>query len=105
MEEFDASEVHSLSDIKVWQDTTFIDNFKRQTSVIYGYAGLKKFLDTNDLAFVLRAHEVVDDGYKVLFLINFEFRNIISILIRFIVLHCSLLLIIVICMKIKELYA
>jgi len=55
---------NSIGDIMRWQNIEFVDNDKRQTSFIFGYKALKKFLDDNYLSFVVRAHEVVDDGYK-----------------------------------------
>ncbi|BFU22742.1 Ser/Thr protein phosphatase, putative [Entamoeba histolytica HM-1:IMSS-B] len=51
--------------LDAWLATDFADNHLRQTSVLYGPRGLLNFLEKNDLICVVRAHQVMEDGFKL----------------------------------------
>ena len=51
--------------LDAWLATDFADNHLRQTSVLYGPRGLTEFLNQNDLICVVRAHQVMQDGFKL----------------------------------------
>ncbi|BFU20181.1 Ser/Thr protein phosphatase, putative [Entamoeba histolytica HM-1:IMSS-B] len=51
--------------LEAWLNTDFVDNTLRQTSVMYGLRGLLNFLNKNDLICLVRAHQVMEDGFKL----------------------------------------
>ncbi|KAL7711927.1 Serine/threonine-protein phosphatase [Entamoeba marina] len=51
--------------LDAWLATDFADNHLRQTSVLYGPRGLLSFLSKNDLICVVRAHQVMEEGFKL----------------------------------------
>ena len=51
--------------LDAWLNTDFIDNTLRQTSVMYGLKGLLNFLNRNDLICLVRAHQVMEEGFKL----------------------------------------
>ncbi|ELP83612.1 serine/threonine protein phosphatase 2B catalytic subunit, putative [Entamoeba invadens IP1] len=51
--------------LDAWLATDFADNHLRQTSVLYGPRGLLNFLNKNDLICVVRAHQVMEEGFKL----------------------------------------
>lgn len=51
--------------LEAWLNTDFVENSLRQTSVMYGYKGLKKFLMNNKLICLIRAHQVMEEGFKL----------------------------------------
>ena len=75
--EEDEDEEVTPEEMDEWRSIEFVDNDKRQISVIYGYEAIRRFLDENDLAMIVRAHEVVDDGYRVSFIyhVDYFYRN------------------------------
>lgn len=57
-------------DMRTWYETAFIENFPRQTSFIYGPAAVSRFLRTNNLVSVVRAHQVMEGGFKEHFFLD-----------------------------------
>ncbi|BFU24633.1 Ser Thr protein phosphatase putative [Entamoeba histolytica] len=48
-----------------WLDIDFIENTSRMTSFLFGAKSLIPFLETNNLTCVVRAHQVMEEGYKL----------------------------------------
>ena len=48
-----------------WLNIDFMDNQSRMTSYLYGAKGLMPFLDNNNLTCIVRAHQVMEEGYKL----------------------------------------
>ena len=46
-----------------WSNIEFVNNTMRHTSYFYGKKALEKFLKMNNLATIVRGHQVQDDGY------------------------------------------
>ncbi|ELP89503.1 serine/threonine protein phosphatase 2B catalytic subunit, putative [Entamoeba invadens IP1] len=51
--------------VDAWLNTDFVDNTLRQTSVMFGLRGLLTFLNKNDLICLVRAHQVMEEGFKL----------------------------------------
>ena len=64
---FDQSHPESMDKrrLDAWLNTDFVDNNLRQTSVMYGLKGLLGFLNKNDLVCLVRAHQVMEEGFKL----------------------------------------
>eukprot|EP00727_Mastigamoeba_balamuthi_P008763 m51a1_g4509 hypothetical protein (529) ;mRNA; r:395540-398192 len=60
----DPPERISRHEAEAWMAVQFVPNTLRQTSFHYGLGAVRNFLDANDLACIIRGHQVVDDGYK-----------------------------------------
>ncbi|ELP90764.1 serine/threonine protein phosphatase 2B catalytic subunit gamma isoform, putative [Entamoeba invadens IP1] len=47
------------------EDVMFLFNSSRGCSYMYGYAGVKEFLETNDLVAMIRGHQCFPEGIKI----------------------------------------
>ncbi|KAH3757899.1 calcineurin catalytic subunit A [Pelomyxa schiedti] len=52
------------TNMQAWLDTRYVENTPRQTSWFYGPRAIMTFLQQNDLIGIIRAHQVVEGGYK-----------------------------------------
>ncbi|KAL7721279.1 Serine/threonine-protein phosphatase [Entamoeba marina] len=48
-----------------WLDIEFLDNASRMTSYLYGAKSLLRFLEDNNLTCIVRAHQVMEEGYRL----------------------------------------
>eukprot|EP01102_Stenamoeba_stenopodia_P006851 TRINITY_DN1915_c0_g1_i2.p1 TRINITY_DN1915_c0_g1~~TRINITY_DN1915_c0_g1_i2.p1 ORF type:complete len:559 (+),score=147.87 TRINITY_DN1915_c0_g1_i2:266-1942(+) len=55
----------SPADWEEWLETDFLPNPVRACGCFYGYAGVKNFLDKNNLISLVRGHEVKLQGYEL----------------------------------------
>jgi len=64
VEEYDP-ECEQFSDMSLeeWDEIKFIPNIIRHSSVQYGISAVAEFLNENDLACIVRGHQVQEDGY------------------------------------------
>lgn len=46
------------------EETGYLDNIRRGTGYYFTESATNLFLSTNNLSFIIRAHEVIDPGYK-----------------------------------------
>ncbi|ELP94550.1 serine/threonine protein phosphatase 2B catalytic subunit, putative [Entamoeba invadens IP1] len=48
-----------------WLSIDFVENTSRMTSVMYGAKSLLSFLEKNNITCIVRAHQVMEEGYKL----------------------------------------
>jgi len=60
----EGSEGLSKHEADHWRAIQFVPNVLRQTSYMYGLAAVRAFLEPNGLTAIIRAHQVVDGGFK-----------------------------------------
>ncbi|KAH3758617.1 calcineurin catalytic subunit A [Pelomyxa schiedti] len=66
-------------ELRAWRETDFVQNTPRQTSWFYGPAALKSFLKVNNLVGIIRAHQVVEAGFKEHYLEEFDMPPVITL--------------------------
>jgi len=48
-----------------WDAVDFVENPDRGCGFVYGYESVSRFLDTNKLSTIVRAHDVQREGYEL----------------------------------------